>query len=48
MGLAQRLLREDAMTASEVARRVGYEGFASLSRAYRDYFGYPPSQERPQ
>jgi AraC family transcriptional activator of pyochelin receptor len=47
MDLAQRLLREDAMTASEVARRVGYEGFASLSRAYRDYFGYPPSQERP-
>jgi AraC-like DNA-binding protein len=46
MDQAQRLLREGAMTTSEVARRVGYEGFASLSRAYRDYFGYPPGQER--
>ncbi|HEY4078174.1 MAG TPA: AraC family transcriptional regulator [Rhizomicrobium sp.] len=48
MALAQRLLRENAITASEVARRVGYEGFASLSRAYWDYFGYPPSKERPK
>jgi AraC-like DNA-binding protein len=48
MVLAQRLLRENAITASEVARRVGYEGFASLSRAYWDYFGYPPSQDRPE
>jgi AraC family transcriptional activator of pyochelin receptor len=48
MNMAQRLLREETMTASEVARRVGYQGFASLSRAYRDYFGYPPSQERPE
>jgi AraC family transcriptional regulator, transcriptional activator of the genes for pyochelin and ferripyochelin receptors len=46
MDLAKHLLRENVMTASEVARRVGYEGFASLSRAYRDHFGYPPSQER--
>jgi AraC-like DNA-binding protein len=46
MDQAQRLLREGTMTTSEIARRVGYEGFASLSRAYRDYFGYPPSQER--
>ena len=47
MDQAQRLLREGAMTTSEIARRVGYEGFASLSRAYRDYFGYPPAKERP-
>jgi AraC-like DNA-binding protein len=32
MALAQRLLRENAMTASEVARRVGYEG-SQASRA---------------
>jgi transcriptional regulator GlxA family with amidase domain len=46
MDQAQRLLRESSMTTSEIARRVGYEGFASLSRAYRDYFGYPPAQDR--
>jgi len=46
MDQAQRLLRESTMTTSEIARRVGYEGFASLSRAYRVYFGYPPAQER--
>ncbi|HEY4078027.1 MAG TPA: AraC family transcriptional regulator, partial [Rhizomicrobium sp.] len=48
MALAQRLLRENTITASEIARRVGYEGFASLSRAYWEYFGYPPSQDRPE
>jgi AraC family transcriptional activator of pyochelin receptor len=38
---AQRLLPDNTISVSEVARRVGYEGYASLSRAYREYFGRP-------
>ena len=33
MDQAQRLLRESSVTTSEVGRRVGYQGFASFSRA---------------
>jgi AraC family transcriptional regulator, transcriptional activator of the genes for pyochelin and ferripyochelin receptors len=40
---AQKQLRSDGVSVSEVARRVGYGGYASFSRAYHDHFGHPPS-----
>jgi AraC family transcriptional activator of pyochelin receptor len=40
---AQKQLRGDGVSVSEVARRVGYGGYASFSRAYHDHFGHPPS-----
>lgn len=39
---AQALLREGALSISEVARRVGYEGYSSFSRAYQAHFGQSP------
>jgi AraC family transcriptional regulator, transcriptional activator of the genes for pyochelin and ferripyochelin receptors len=46
MELAQRLLQENALSTSEIARRVGFGGYTSLSRAYREHFGHLPSVER--
>ena len=43
---AQRLLDSGEITVSEVARRVGYEGYASFSRAYRRHFGRSPTRRR--
>lgn len=40
---ARKLLDGRDVSVSEVARRVGYGGYASFSRAYHDCFGYPPS-----
>jgi AraC-like DNA-binding protein len=41
MEQAQRLLLDNVLSLSEIGRRVGYEGYASFARAYRDYFGHP-------
>ncbi|WP_448955845.1 helix-turn-helix domain-containing protein [Labrys neptuniae] len=46
MARAQLLLDSGEITVSEVARRVGYEGYASFSRAYRRYFGTNPMRRR--
>jgi AraC family transcriptional activator of pyochelin receptor len=46
MEAAQALLRDADISISEVARRVGYEGYASFARAYSDKFGHLPSLDR--
>jgi len=43
MEQAQILLRDGQFSISEVARRVGYEGYSSFSRAYHAHFGRPLS-----
>ncbi len=43
---AQEMLREGIMTASEVAYRVGFGSPAYFSRCFREYFGYPPGEEK--
>ena len=43
MEQAQGLLREGQLSISEVARRVGYEGYSSFSRAYQAHYGHGPS-----
>jgi AraC-like DNA-binding protein len=40
---AQSLLRVGRISISEVARRVGYEGYSSFSRAYHAHYGHAPS-----
>lgn len=44
MERAQELLRLGELSISEVARRVGYGGYASFSRAYHDCCGRVPSE----
>jgi AraC-like DNA-binding protein len=39
---AQSLLRDGKLSISEIARRVGYEGYSSFSRAYTAHFGQGP------
>ncbi|MCS0495566.1 AraC family transcriptional regulator [Ancylobacter sp. MQZ15Z-1] len=39
MERAQELLHEGALSISEVARRVGYEGYSSFARAYQAHYG---------
>lgn len=40
---AKDLLSAGQLSISEIARRVGYEGYSSFSRAYRMHYGYAPS-----
>lgn len=40
---ARQMLEYGQLSISEVARRVGYEGYSSFSRAYRAHFGQYPS-----
>lgn len=40
---AQELLRSGTLSISEVARRVGYEGYSSFSRAFLAYFDHAPA-----
>jgi len=42
MDEAQNLLLEGRLSISEVARRVGYGGYSSFSRAYQAHFGRAP------
>ncbi|GGC76908.1 helix-turn-helix transcriptional regulator [Chelatococcus reniformis] len=44
---AQALLRSGTLSISEVARRVGYEGYSSFSRAFLAYFDRPPASNLP-
>jgi AraC-like DNA-binding protein len=46
MSLARGLVRQSAMSISEIAARVGYERVHELSRDYRKQFGVPPTAER--
>ena len=43
MERAQQLLRDGELSISEVARRVGYEGYSSFARAYRLHYGRAPA-----
>lgn len=43
MEQAQDLLRTGQLSISEIARRVGYEGYSSFSRAYHAHYGRAPS-----
>lgn len=45
---ARMMLQDGQLSISEVARRIGYEGYSSFSRAYRSHFGCSPSVEKPQ
>jgi AraC-like DNA-binding protein len=45
MKQAQSLLLEGELSISEIARRVGYEGYSSFSRAYHSHYGRAPSLE---
>ncbi|WP_018387612.1 AraC family transcriptional regulator [Ancylobacter sp. FA202] len=40
---AQEMLRSGDLAISEVARRIGYEGYSSFARAYHAYYGCAPS-----
>jgi AraC-like DNA-binding protein len=42
MDEARNLLRDGRLSISEIARRVGYEGYSSFSRAYHTHFGQLP------
>jgi AraC-like DNA-binding protein len=43
---ALELLRADAMSICQVAERVGYQHQTSFTAAFRDYFGFLPSEAR--
>jgi AraC-like DNA-binding protein len=43
MEQARLMLQNGDLSISEVARRIGYEGYSSFSRAYRSHFGKVPS-----
>ncbi|TCS00938.1 AraC-like DNA-binding protein [Rhizobium sp. BK418] len=43
MEQAKALLSAGQLSISEVARRVGYEGYSSFSRAYHMHYGHAPS-----
>lgn len=43
MEQAESLLRDGRLSISEIARRVGYAGYSSFSRAYHAHFGRTPS-----
>ncbi|WAC29294.1 helix-turn-helix transcriptional regulator [Ancylobacter sp. SL191] len=47
MERAQELLRGGELSISEVARRVGYEGYSSFARAYHAHYGRAPSPADP-
>jgi AraC-like DNA-binding protein len=46
MNEARRLLRESALSVSEVALSVGYSSTAAFSSAFHRYFGHSPSDTR--
>ena len=46
LGRARVLLRNSALSVTDVADRVGFANAGSLSRAYRQRFGVVPSKDR--
>lgn len=46
MALAQRLLLSGDLSLCDIARRCGYDNEFYFSRAFKNYFGSPPSQYR--
>lgn len=43
MEQAQEMLHRGDLSISEIARRVGYEGYSSFARAYHAYYRRPPA-----
>jgi AraC-like DNA-binding protein len=43
---AARLLKSEAMSATEIAEQLGYGSLSAFTRAFRQNFGVPPSQAR--
>lgn len=43
---AARLLKSDAVSATEIAEQLGYGSLSAFTRAFRQNFGVPPSQAR--
>ncbi|WP_426412394.1 helix-turn-helix transcriptional regulator [Bradyrhizobium ganzhouense] len=43
---ARLMLQDGQLSISEVARRIGYEGYSSFSRAYSSHFGRSPSIDK--
>lgn len=43
MERARDMLQSGRLSISEVARSIGYEGYASFARAYHAHFGYAPA-----
>jgi transcriptional regulator GlxA family with amidase domain len=43
---ARQLLRQTEMSMIEVAAATGFSSASSLSRAYRDFHGMPPRDDR--
>lgn len=41
---AQTLLRQGAMTLSEIALQLGYSSASSFHRAFTRYYGFPPGE----
>ena len=41
------LLQSSTLQVSEIAARCGYESHSRFSAAFRERFGFPPSQLRP-
>ncbi|UFX48268.1 AraC family transcriptional regulator [Bradyrhizobium sp. 41S5] len=48
MEKAHLMLQDGQLSVSDVARRVGYEGYSSFCRAYRSHFGRSPSIVKPK
>lgn len=48
MERAQELLHSGTLTISEIARRVGYEGYSGFSRAYQAHYGRAPTIREPE
>ncbi|MDI1366242.1 MAG: AraC family transcriptional regulator [bacterium] len=44
MDWARRLIEDRALCLGEIAQAVGYASQSAFSRAYADYFGFPPSE----
>ncbi|MNC47164.1 HTH-type transcriptional activator RhaS [compost metagenome] len=46
MAMAEQLLQENELKASDIARLVGYSGFSSFSTAFKKYSGKSPKDYR--
>jgi TolB-like protein/Tfp pilus assembly protein PilF len=43
---AQQFLRSDALTASEVSYKVGFNSVSYFTKCFRELYGYPPGEEK--
>ena len=46
MSLAEKLLKESALTVTAISARVGYPNYSYFSQCFKRYTGYTPSQYR--